>query len=532
MTKYLLLFCLLGCFYANAQSTTITAGSSGSVSVPKLSFDQIMAIPNPQAGMMAFDSTFKCLKYYNGSKWLCTSQNGNDNSAIGFAWKKTVYNNGYERANAIAIDKNNNIYITGSVGTEALYGYIAKFSPNGALIWEYTDYFYHSNRTSAIAVDDNFQVYALLNTSFRYSNIGILKLDANGALLWRKNGFGDMGTYRYAENIYFDNNQQMYVTGRFDTNLTIDAFTIGSNIGNEGFVVKLSGDGSVQWLKSTKSGLLSKVAANGECYFAGHFTGSVSVEGNTLNSTGNEDILIGKLNNNGSLAWLKRAGGIGTDKANTIAVDNAGDVYIAGSFSGNAYFDTTPVNAIDGEDFYVVKYRSDGLFLWLRNGGGAGIDSGMKIELSSTGQPIILGSASSNSLTFYPNFVLSPPVSPGNFLIRYDAVSGNITWAKAVENAADFKVSPQDEIYTWQNIAVGMADPGNSKGYHTILTKYLSDGTFGYRQINGGVLQNLAFGTNKHFFFIGNYSDTIQVGASTLTSTDNQGDMFISHWME
>ncbi|RFS17041.1 SBBP repeat-containing protein [Emticicia sp. C21] len=532
MTRYILLFCLLGYFFANAQSTTITPGSAGSVSVPKLSYDQIMAIPNPQAGMMAFDSTFKCLKYYNGNKWLCTSQNGSDNTAVGFAWKKAVYNNGYERANAIAVDKNNNVYISGSAGNEAMYGYIAKFSPNGTLIWEYTDYYYHANRVSAIAVDDNFQVYVLLNASFRSNNLGILKLDAKGALLWRKNGFGDIGSYRYAENIFFDTNQQIYVTGRFTTNLTIDSFTINSNIGYEGFVVKLSNDGTVQWLKSTNSGLVSKVASNGESYFAGHFTGSITIAGNTLNSTGNEDIVIGKLNKDGSLAWVKRAGGIGTDKANTIAVDNAGDVYIAGSFSGNAYFDTTPVNAVDAEDFYLVKYRSDGLFLWLRNGGGAGTDSGIKIELSSAGQPIVLGSASSNSLTFYPGFVLSPPVSPGNFLIRYDAFNGNITWARVVENASDFKVNPQDEIYTWQNIAVGMADPGNSKGYQNILTKYLYDGTFAYRLINGGALQNMAFGTNKHFFFIGNYSDTIQVGASTLTSTDNQGDMYISHWME
>ncbi len=532
MTRYLFLFCLLGCFYANAQSTTITPGSAGSVSVPKLSYDQIMAILNPQAGMMAFDSTFKCLKYYNGSKWLCTSQNGNGTDAVGFAWKKTVYNNGYERANAITVDKANNVYITGSVGMEALYGYVAKFSPNGTLIWEYTDYFYHTNNISAIAVDDNFQVYALLNASFRYSNIGILKLDANGALLWRKNGFGDMGTYRYAENIFFDNNQQIYVTGRFTSNLTIDSFTISNNMSYGGFVVKLAGDGSVQWLKSIGSGMLAKVSPGGESYFSGYFTGSITIDGNTLNSTGNEDIVIGKLNNDGSLAWVKRAGGIGADKANTIAVDNAGDVYIAGSFSGNAYFDTTPVNAIDGEDFYIVKYRSDGLFLWLRNGGGAGIDSGMKIELSSTGHPIVLGSASSNSLTFYPDFVLSPPLSPGNFLIKYDAANGNITWARVVENASNFKVNSLDDIYTWQNIYSSNSDPGTSKGYHNILTKYLGDGTFAYKLINGGALQSMAFGINKHFFFIGNYSDTIQVGASILTSTDNQGDMYISHWME
>ncbi|GAB3517928.1 hypothetical protein GCM10027442_37980 [Emticicia fontis] len=511
-----------------AQSTTITAGSTGSVSVPKLSYDQILAIPNPQAGMMAFDSTFKCLKYYDGNKWLCTSQT--DNGAVGFAWKKTIYNNGLESAISLTVDSQNNVYMTGSVGNgEVLYGYIVKFSPNGNLIWQYTDLSYQSNIYGDIVVDENSQVYALCNTSFRYSNMAVLKLDANGNLLWRKNGSGQMGSYRYAENIYLDNNKNVYVTGRFSTNLNIDSFSLTAPLGYEGFVMKLANDGTTLWLKSTKNAWLSKVSKTGECYFAGHFTGAVSFDATNLNSLGDEDILIGKYNNDGALAWVKSAGGTGTDKANAIAVDNAGDVYVTGSFSGNANFDTTPVNAVDAEDFYIVKYGTDGSFLWLRNGGGIGIDSGMKIEISAANQPVVLGAATSNSLTFYPNLVLNPSKSPSNFLIKYNADNGNITWAKVIEDALDFRINSSDEIYTWYNIAGTQTQP---QGFQHTINKYLGNGTFVYRQFNGGILKDFAFGTDKHFFYVGNFADTVHIGTSTLTSTDMWGDMFISHWMD
>src|SRR6218665_648913 len=97
-----------------AQSVTITPGTQGNVQMPRLSYDQIIAIPNPQLGMMAFDTTFKCLKYYNGNKWLCTSQTEGDGKLAGFAWqKKNTSTLGADYITSIATDADNNVYIAG-----------------------------------------------------------------------------------------------------------------------------------------------------------------------------------------------------------------------------------------------------------------------------------------------------------------------------------------------------------------------------------------------------------------------------------
>ncbi|RFS16977.1 hypothetical protein [Emticicia sp. C21] len=38
--------------------------------VPRLSYDAIAALPNPQNGDMAYDLTFNCLRLYKKNKWV------------------------------------------------------------------------------------------------------------------------------------------------------------------------------------------------------------------------------------------------------------------------------------------------------------------------------------------------------------------------------------------------------------------------------------------------------------------------------
>ncbi len=54
------------CEVQPVQSATITPGF---ITIPQFSFAAISAIISPQRGMMVYDITNECLRYYNGSVW-------------------------------------------------------------------------------------------------------------------------------------------------------------------------------------------------------------------------------------------------------------------------------------------------------------------------------------------------------------------------------------------------------------------------------------------------------------------------------
>ncbi|AEI51030.1 sialidase family protein [Runella slithyformis] len=48
---------------------------SQSITLPKLTFTEIQALQFPEEGQILYDLTFKCLRVYNGTKWISTTQN-------------------------------------------------------------------------------------------------------------------------------------------------------------------------------------------------------------------------------------------------------------------------------------------------------------------------------------------------------------------------------------------------------------------------------------------------------------------------
>lgn len=530
--KYLLIIpFLLLCQILNAQSTLITSGGEGTVQVPKLSYEQITSIQNPKAGMVAFDSTFRCLRYYTGTKWLCTSQSESNNSAnpVGFAWRKASGSTTFfDEATNLFVDSNNNIYI---IGWLASGGYpptfVAKFSPSGNLIWEYrtisdADALFYLG--SDIVVDNNFNVFIVSSTSGRngYNGSRVRKINSNGTLAWES--YISCYGYVYGNKIFLDVNNNVYIKGTFSGTMNIGSTSL---TGNESFIAKYSNIGGFMWAKAIKN--TNVVVTNtGDCIFAGYFTGSISMEANNFNSFGSEDILVGKYDSNGSLSWIKQAGGNGIDKANDLRVDVNGNIYVTGSFSSSSNFSENIINPVGLEDYFIAKYQSNGTLSWIKQGGGVGIDRGRRIEFTPANEPIILGDCNSNSITF-SNLTISPNQNPSTFLIKHSPVNGDLSWVKTIENAKDFKINSFGNIYTWSN-PFGITNEYSSN-YTFLFTKYFSDGTLIYSQRQGGRVSAMGFGTNNDFYFTGRFRGTVQMGSSNLTST-GEGDIFVSHWME
>ena len=95
----------------------------------------------------------------------------------------------------------------------------------------------------------------------------------------------------------------------------------------------------------------------------------MTVDGVTVTSSGLFDVFLAKYDVNGTLLWLKRAGGGGSDIAHGVTIDVSGSVAIVGEFQNTASFDSHSVTSAGLGNAFIAKYDSAGNNLWVRSGG-------------------------------------------------------------------------------------------------------------------------------------------------------------------
>src|SRR5262249_22259351 len=84
-------------------------------------------------------------------------------------------------------------------------------------------------------------------------------------------------------------------------------------------------------------------------------------------SAGHEDVFVARFRPDGTLAWVKRAGGTGSDPALGIAATPGGSCWVTGSFEGTAIFGPGEAGerVLDSSglgDAFVARYNADGSF--------------------------------------------------------------------------------------------------------------------------------------------------------------------------
>jgi hypothetical protein len=129
----------------------------------------------------------------------------------------------------------------------------------------------------------------------------------------------------------------------------------------------------------------------GNVYVVGNSTATWGTPADPF-AGGTNDAFAAKLDNNGNRLWNTFVGGSGADVGNGIAVDNLGNVYVAGTSTG-AW--GTPTNPFAGgtNDAFAVKLDSSGARLWNTFLGsatpmGAGSDQGLGIAVDATGNNV------------------------------------------------------------------------------------------------------------------------------------------------
>lgn len=137
-----------------------------------------------------------------------------------------------------------------------------------------------------------------------------------------------------------------------------------------------------------------KVDEAGYIYITGEFSGDADFGDSTFTSSGGIDLFVAKLDANAQLIWWKQGGGAGIDRGIKLAFGPGNTLAVVGEFMGAADFQGTVItsNGFTPDMFCAVLDRTTGEQQWVRHGGGsAGSDRPYGVTVSSTGQVTMAG---------------------------------------------------------------------------------------------------------------------------------------------
>ncbi len=272
----------------------------------------------------------------------------------------------------------------------------------------------------------------------------IARLDANGAVNWARKLGGSGNEDGGAIGVFA--NGDFIVTGTYNVDITIDSDNYISSGNSDMFVVKYNSDGSQAWSLTNGNGLNSisvadlKIRSNGDFYLGGEFRGSADFDFVTLTSNGEADAFLAKYDSTGALIFAGNAGGTGNDGITKIHIDNLGQTYIAGYYSGaGVTFGTTTLPTATKTDVFFAKMNSNDVQLFVKtaNGTGDNIANGIYVAGTGNNKKIYLSGTFENVIDFGISTATNNPEQRASlgqkdiYLAYYDSLGNVISSARA-----------------------------------------------------------------------------------------------------
>ncbi|HEU4727365.1 MAG TPA: hypothetical protein VFT22_05740 [Kofleriaceae bacterium] len=176
----------------------------------------------------------------------------------------------------------------------------------------------------------------------------------------------------------------------------------------------------------------SAASAGGNLFLAGMFDDTLALGGSApaIIAAGSLDVWVGKLDSQGDGVWAVRFGGADEDRDPRLAVDAAGDVYVAGQFHGQVAFGAVNLIASGGADVFVAKlHGTDGSVAWAISIGSTGDDRVGDIAVDAAGHAVIAGT-------------VAGPIDGGGsmggsdaVLASFDSATGSSRWRTVYSTA-------------------------------------------------------------------------------------------------
>lgn len=170
------------------------------------------------------------------------------------------------------------------------------------------------------------------------------------------------------------------------------------------------------------------VGSSANLFLAGSLAGTLDLGTGALTSAGSWDGFVAKYGPDGTPAWSVRIGNASEERVTDIALDDSGDIYLSGYFSGSTNLGTGALASAGAVDGFVAKVRgSDGTTAWSFRVGGAATDYAYRI--TTVGTRVVVTGEFTGTAEF-GGTALTSAGAADIFLAGYSTAAGAHAWSK------------------------------------------------------------------------------------------------------
>jgi hypothetical protein len=319
-------------------------------------------------------------------------------------WVQLLGGNSADYVSKIVVDQQANVYGIGhfrdslnqmqSWGSEDIL--IFKYHANGQLAWTKQLGSTGEDLGKGIAINNNGDLFVTghYRNTLYYDNDSLVslgntdafvaKLDLQGNLSWIKS-IGN-SSFETGTSIACDALGNSYITGTFEDSLDIDNQNLQSYGNLNNFIIQLNPAGNLGWKNSLGTPTFDNLKdiqldANGNVYIAGYFRSVLLGTLGQLNSNGDQDALLLKLDANGQLLWWKNQGGAFADFGFALKIQ-APYLYWTGIYQDSMVLNGLPLVSEGEFDAFLIQADLQGNTNWVQVIGG--LDDSKAFDLTTT----------------------------------------------------------------------------------------------------------------------------------------------------
>ncbi len=334
-------------------------------------------------------------------------------------WAVRLGGNAAESGRAVAVDAGGNIYLAGlfrdtvdfgggsRFTAHAADGFLARVDKDGEVRWARQLGGPNDDIADALALDPQGNAVVAGSFSDKLSvgdgtlasegadDLFVAVFDPDGRRLWaRRAGGVDVDA---ADGVAVDRHGAIAVVGVFAGYVDLGG---GHELVGEGqgdiLLLLLEPDGKVRWAKGWASagpdeGRAVGFDQDGNLFVLVEFSRAIDFGGGPLESVGNRDLGLVKLDPSGRHLWSRRFGSNLDELGVSLAVDPAGSVIITGSFDDSLDFGDGPMRTAGRSDVFIAKFAPDGNLMWSRRLGNRDEDIGAAVTTDQYGNVYAAG---------------------------------------------------------------------------------------------------------------------------------------------
>lgn len=324
-----------------------------------------------------------------------------------------------DAARDLAVGPDGSLFVVGDFEEASTFGtlgekqaagksdaFVAKVDGNGVFQWVTTIGGKNEERGDAVAVDgkgnvafvglysDTATAGGLSGKSEGSDDMFVVATDAKGEVqwLWDTGGLASDA----ATSVAAAGDGGWIVAASFGQKVKFGETEYQSKGMEDAALLKLSSEGEVVWVTHIGGEYPDEIThldvdPAGNIYALGHFKGSIELAGQTLKSAGDDDLFLVKFDSVGNATWATRLGNAFAERPGGLAVDDAGNMVIAGSFDKDLDFFGTPVLSKGESDAFVARIAPDGKLLWVKTYGAERADAVYGVEADAAGNVVVAG---------------------------------------------------------------------------------------------------------------------------------------------